>query len=260
MFLLEVDGLACSLRRSGRPFGTNSWKRIFHDVSFTVSPGSALGIIGPSGGGKSTLARCLAGLLQPDAGTITLHNKTVYPSADRFQPHLDVQMVFQSAGMSLDPLMSVGDSIAEALQARDGSLERNMLHDRQVSLLSDVGLDADLLRRTPSEMSGGQRQRVAIARALAVRPSLLLLDEPTSALDVLSKNRILHLLTRLRKHHGVSLLLISHDLNAALALCDNLAVLHSGTLVDRFASNETFRSERHPFTQLLINSSGIQRI
>ncbi|MBH0237656.1 ABC transporter ATP-binding protein [Methylobrevis sp. L22] len=210
------------------------------DVSFSVAAGEAYGLVGESGSGKSTILRAITGLVRPSAGTISIAGEAISASGRRPAGfYRSVQMVFQDPYGSLHPRRTVDQTLAEPLAIHS-------LADREariVGALAEVGLGDGFRFRYPHQLSGGQRQRVAIARALILRPRLLLLDEPTSALDVSVQAEILNLLERLRAELGLAYVLVSHDLAVVGHLCDRLAILRRGRVVEE-AGADALRGER----------------
>jgi peptide/nickel transport system ATP-binding protein len=200
---------------------------LFDNLRLTVQGGETFGILGPSGCGKSTLLRILAGIQRSWNGRIRLFEHLIVPGV-RFQGAMrrEIQMVFQDPYASLHPLHTIERALTEPL------VVHGVADARQVALerLEEVGLSALLARRHPRELSGGQRQRVAIARALLLGPRLLLLDEPTSALDLSAQAEILNLLSRLKRSHNMTLILVSHDRDVIAHLCDRAAVMHGGRI------------------------------
>ena len=198
-----------------------------HDISFNVAPGEAFGLVGESGSGKSTVLRAIAGLIAHAEGQVALGGNAMPPRRTRAQRRL-VQMVFQDPYGSLHPNQTVDQTLASPLRIQglsDGE-------QRIAAALREVGLGPEHRFRYPHQLSGGQRQRVAIARALIVAPRILLLDEPTSALDVSVQAEILNLLTRLRREHGLTMLMVSHDLAVIAHLCERVGVMQQGALVE----------------------------
>lgn len=213
-------------------------------LDLTVSAGTRLGIVGESGSGKTTLLRLLAGLDRPSAGTVRVFGQD--PAEQLADRGRRVQLVFQDPGRSLDPRMRVADIVAEPLPPGP---DRSEL---VVRALAQVGLDRDVLRRYPHQFSGGQRQRIAIARALAPKPDLLLADEPVSALDVTVRASVLELLDRVSREHHLLLVLVSHDLSVIRRVCDQVAVLRQGRLVETGPTDKVFDAPTDPYTQDLV--------
>ena len=220
------------------------------DVSLSVTSGEMLGVVGESGSGKTTVARCLAGLQQPQSGTVTLAGERLGARRTSVQRRA-VQLVFQDPFSSLNPRLRVGTVLRQLLVAhrlRQGAAIRN----RCVELMSLVGLPATALDSYPSSFSGGQRQRIAIARALAVEPAVLVADEPTSALDVSVQATVLALFADLRDRLGIGVVMISHNLAAVRHVCDRVAVMYLGRVVEEGARSEVFNDPRHPYTVALL--------
>ncbi len=226
------------------------------DVSFAVPEGGTFGVVGESGSGKSTLARAIVGLLDLRAASrVEVDGVEVTLGGAAEQRHLrrTVQMVFQDPGSSLHPRMRIGAALAEAAGTVPGSTRRDAAAEVP-RLLDLVGLPTRFADRHPFELSGGQRQRVAIARALAAQPKVLLLDEVTASLDVSVQATILNLLGELRSELGLTYLAISHDLAVMRYLCDEIAVMESGTIKERAAGDVLFESPRHPYTAALVDA------
>ena len=254
--LLEVRNLhrAYRLPRE-RLFTPPPLVQALSGVDFEIAAGRSLGIVGESGSGKSTLARIVMALDAPTAGTVRLLGQDLHalaPEALR-AARRDFQMVFQDPYGSLDPRRTVARTVAEPLEAQ-GATSRPEQRERALEALAEVGLRPTDGDKYPHEFSGGQRQRIAIARALVTRPRLIVADEPVSALDVSVQAQVLNLLQDLRERLGLSYLLISHDLAVVQHLCDEVAVLHHGRIVERGTPAALFGNARHPYTRALVDA------
>jgi peptide/nickel transport system ATP-binding protein len=264
--LLELRGVSRAFRLPARRKGLAGLLRrppdqrlqAVEDVDLSIMPGEALGLVGESGCGKSTLARLISRLLDVDAGEILLDGEPIgqLPPA-RFATSAlrrQVQMVFQDPTESLNPRFSVFDAIADPVRQLMPGQGREAVARQVQRAAAQVGLPAELFPRFPHQLSGGQKARVGIARAMAVEPRLLVLDEPTSALDVSVQAVVLQLLMRLRQEAGVSLLFVSHDLNVVRLLCDRIAVMYLGKVVETGPAAQVFREPRHPYTRALLSA------
>ncbi|MFE0172940.1 dipeptide ABC transporter ATP-binding protein [Streptomyces sp. NPDC059002] len=224
-------------------------------VSLGVGEGETLGLVGESGSGKSTTARVLAGLQRPTGGTARFDGRDITRAADetalRRELSREVQLVFQDPYASLNPRRTVEQIVTTPLQVHT-DMSRSERRDRAAELLEQVGLSADQLPRYPHEFSGGQRQRIGIARALAPRPRLIIADEPVSALDVSVQAQVLNLLMDLRDELGLSLLFVSHDLAVVRHLCDRIAVMQHGEIVETGARDDVFDHPQQPYTKELL--------
>ena len=244
----------------------NNLRMVFHDisgehvavdgVSFTVENGEVFGLMGESGCGKTTILRCICGLLDSWTGEIKLEGALVQKKRSRDQ-HRRVQVVFQDPFGSLHPRRTIYTSLREPLRIHKMGDERNRIE----MAIADVGLAKDLLFRYPHQISGGQRQRVSIARALLLEPEILLLDEPTSALDVSVQAEILNLLCDLREKRDLSYLLVSHDLTVLAHMCTRIAVMNEGKLLECLTV-EDLRHHRstQPYTEQLLKASMLEPI
>jgi peptide/nickel transport system ATP-binding protein len=246
-----------ALEGVGKTYGAG-WRRpgvaAVADASLTISRGETLGLVGESGSGKSTLARCVVNLVHADAGSIRFHGTELRTlTRSGWAPYRKrIQMVFQDPFASLNPRRRVGDIIAEGPVAQ--GVPRAEASARATELLRLVQLDPGASDRLPHEFSGGQRQRIGIARALAMEPELLIADEPVSALDVSVQAEILRLLEELRERLGLTMLFITHDLRVAAQICDRVAVMQRGRIVEQGPTGEVFSAPAHEYTRALLDS------
>jgi peptide/nickel transport system ATP-binding protein len=219
-------------------------------VSFDVARGERFGIVGESGCGKSTLLRILAGVDRPTSGTVEVDGLEISALPERrLRPLRErLQLVLQDPMSSLDPRMRVRDIVAEPLVAQGHTRNR----ERVGELLRAVGLSEEAADRYPHQFSGGQRQRISIARALAPRPDILLADEPVSALDVSVRAQVLNLVTDLVEELGLTLVFVSHDLSVVRHLCDRVAVMSEGRVVETGPTRQVYEDPQHPYTQRLV--------
>jgi oligopeptide/dipeptide ABC transporter ATP-binding protein len=225
------------------------------DVSFSLRKGETLGVVGESGCGKSTLARVLLRLIEPTSGEIYIDGVDLSKLTPRNlrAKRREFQMVFQDAYASLDSRQKIGNIIAEPLIVH-GIGDRKTRRLRVAKLLDMVGLEADAATRYPHEFSGGQRQRIGIARAISLEPKLVVADEPVSALDVSIQSQVLNLLVDLRKQLDLSYIFISHDLAVVEHICDTIAVMYLGEIVEMTDGETLFASPKHPYTQALMSA------
>jgi oligopeptide transport system ATP-binding protein len=252
--MLEICGLHVDYAGSGLLRSQRDSVHALGGVDLELREGRSLGVVGESGCGKSTLARVVLGLVAPSAGEVRWRGWTVEPSdrARMRQMRRELQVVFQDPFGSLDPRMTAGASVAEALDALEGVTDATAVRSRVAAAFELVGLDPGLASRYPHELSGGQCQRVAIARATVVRPRLLICDEAVSALDVSVQAQVVNLLADLSRRQGIGLLFISHNLAVVRHLCDEVVVLYLGRVVERAARDALFAAPRHPYTRALL--------
>lgn len=251
--ILVAENLRRLYRRRGAKGGTGSLVAAVDGVSFEIFRNQFLGIVGRSGSGKSTLARLLLALEPPDEGVVRFDGHIISGiSEDRIRPlRRRFQAVFQDPTTSLDPCLRVGTIIAEPLVAHaiGNTAERRQ---RVIEVLEQVGLRADATEQFPDAFSGGERQRIAIARALAPEPDLLILDEPVSSLDVSVQAQILDILASFRHRRGMSVILISHDLDVISDLCETTAVMFGGRFVETGPTEKIMSEPNHPHTRDLL--------
>jgi len=226
------------------------------DVSFTIRKGEVLGLVGESGCGKTTVARCVLNLLDPTDGRIIFDGEDteVLVKHHRLAFRRRIQAIFQDPYSSLNPRMKVRDIVGEPLYIHNVERDSAAIASRVSKLLNVCGLPRGLSGRYPHEMSGGQRQRVGIARALALNPEFIVCDEAVSALDVSIQAQIINLLEDLREEFGLTYLFIGHDLSVIRHLCDRVAVMYLGKLVETGDSDEVFDNPRHPYTRALLSA------
>jgi oligopeptide transport system ATP-binding protein len=224
-------------------------------VDLRIREGETLGLVGESGCGKSTLGRSVLRLLEPTAGSVYFDGEDVTAaSKDRMRElRRDMQMVFQDAASSLNPRMRINDIITEPMEWLT-DLEAEDRRERTRQLIRDVDLSEEHLQRAPHAFSGGQQQRISIARALSVNPRFIVCDEPTSALDVSVQAKILNLLDDLQDEYDLTYLVINHDLSVVRHICDRVAVMYLGKIVEVAPTEELFTDPQHPYTQALLSS------
>jgi ABC-type oligopeptide transport system ATPase subunit len=255
MPLLEVRGLTKHFVRTHGLFRPPSIVKAVDDVSFSIDEGEMFGLVGESGSGKSTTGRCILRLIEPSAGEVYFRSENVL-SFSRTRMRLarrDMQIVFQDPYSSLNPRMRVGSIVEEPLVIhRIGSAEERRA--RVVELFELVGLEPGHVRRYPHEFSGGQRQRVGIARALALNPALIIADEAVSALDVSIQAQIVALLLDLRARLKLTFLFIAHDLRLVDNICNRVAVMHLGRIVEMGETRALFAHPTHPYTRALLSA------
>ncbi|MDQ2683299.1 MAG: ABC transporter ATP-binding protein [Chloroflexota bacterium] len=235
--------------------------RAVDGVSFDIAPGEVFGLAGESGSGKSTVAHALLRLLQPPAiitgGEVSFRGQDIFAMSDRQLAHFrwsQISMVFQSAMNALNPVMTVGDQIQDAIAAHAPGTSRAAMRKRAGELLEIVGIDAERIDSYPHEFSGGMRQRAMIAMALALDPPMMIMDEPTTALDVVVQKEIMQQIEDLKARLGFSILFITHDLSLLVEFSDRLAIMYAGQIVELAPAAELFANPLHPYTQGLMSS------
>lgn len=256
--LLEVQGLVKHFRVARRE-NLRTVRETVHAVDgidLSVNEGETLGLVGESGCGKSTAGRTILRLLEPTAGSVRLSGRDVLALRGEELRDLrrDINIVFQDPFAALDPRMMIGDIVGEPLQAHGLVKSRSERLERVRDLLQAVGLRPEFVARYPHEFSGGQRQRIGIARAIATDPKLLILDEPISALDISIRAQILNLLEELQRTRGLAYLFIAHDLSVVRHICDRVAVMYLGIIVEQGPSDRVFGFPKHPYTQALLEA------
>jgi oligopeptide/dipeptide ABC transporter ATP-binding protein len=240
-------------------FGARKNLRAVDGVSFEVRQGETLGVVGESGSGKSTLARAVLNLIPPTAGVVTLMGRDITHAQreEMRNARKDLQIVFQDPLASLDPRVTIGDSIAEPLKVFRGDLDRAG-RDREVAaMMAKVELDPGLINRYPHELSGGQNQRVGIARAMILKPKLVICDEAVSALDVSIRAQIIDLLIDLQKEMGLAMIFISHDLAVVREISHRVLVLYMGRVVELADRDSLYAGAHHPYTKALLSAAPI---
>ncbi len=256
--LVECRGLSKGFERRSTPWGDEEGTvRAVQDVSLDVRTGETVGLVGESGSGKSTLGRSLIRLIEPDAGVVIFDGTDLMqlapPELRKMRRHF--QMVFQDPYASLNPRMTVGTAIGEPLAIHRLVSGRADRHARVAELLENVGLDRDVVSRYPHEFSGGQRQRIGIARAIACSPQFIVADEPVSALDPPVQAQIINLLVELQERMGMAYLLIAHDLRLVRHVCDRVAVMYLGRIVEEATAERLYGGPAHPYSQALLAST-----
>jgi oligopeptide transport system ATP-binding protein len=258
--LLEVEGLTKHFAVSkGVIFSRlGDTVKAVDDVSFSVAQGETLGLVGESGCGKSTTGRCIIRLLEPTAGSVRFEEKDVRALKGKKLKAFrrDVQFIFQDPYASLNPRMTFGEIMSEPLVIHGIGNGREREH-RCKEMLEVVGLNPEHIHRYPHEFSGGQRQRVGIARALMLRPKMIVCDEPVSALDVSIQAQIINLLEELQEEFGLTYLFIAHDLAVIRHICDRVAVMYLGKVVELGGWREVYNTPNHPYTQSLLSAAPV---
>lgn len=253
--LLRVEGLGKSYVQRRPMTNAKYVVRAFEDVSLAVARGTTLAIVGESGAGKSSLARCMALLEKPDCGEMWYaeRNVAVLAGSDLSLLRREIQLIFQDPTTALNARFSAAEIVAEPLviQRIGSESERR---ERAIELMRRVGLPPESAEKSPLEFSGGQRQRLAIARALALEPRILILDEALSSLDQANQQMILRLLADLQKSHGLTYIHVSHDLRLVAQFAEEVAVMYAGKIVEQAPASQLFRRPEHPYTGDLLRA------
>ena len=256
--LLQVEHLKQYFPAGG--MGKNrKFVKAVDDVSFFVNKGETLGLVGESGCGKTTTGRSILRLYEPTGGKITFDGNVILDVENKVKVDMlpyrqKMQMVFQDPYASLDPRMTVGDIVGEAIDIHKLAANKKERHDRIISMLEKVGLNSEHANRYPHEFSGGQRQRVGIARALAVNPQFIVCDEPISALDVSIQAQVVNMFEELQEQMGLTYLFIAHDLSVVRHISHRIGVMYLGTMVELAESYELNRHPLHPYTKTLLSA------
>lgn len=256
--LLQVEHLKQYFPAGG--MGKNrKFVKAVDDVSFFVNKGETLGLVGESGCGKTTTGRSILRLYEPTGGKITFYGKVILDVENKVKVDMlpyrqKMQMVFQDPYASLDPRMTVGDIVGEAIDIHKLAANKKERHDMIISMLEKVGLNSEHANRYPHEFSGGQRQRVGIARALAVNPQFIVCDEPISALDVSIQAQVVNMFEELQEQMGLTYLFIAHDLSVVKHISDRIGVMYLGKMVELADSYELVARSLHPYTKSLISA------
>lgn len=256
--LIEIEHLKQYFPAGG--FGKNKkFVKAVDDVSFYINKGETLGLVGESGCGKTTTGRSILRLVEPTDGKIIFNGETLFDKVNNVKVDMlpyrrKMQIVFQDPYASLDPRMTVGEIIGEAIDIHNLAENKEDRHNKIIELLKTVGLNSEHANRYPHEFSGGQRQRVGIARALAVDPKFIVCDEPVSALDVSIQAQVVNMFQDLQKERGLTYLFIAHDLSVVKHISDRIGVMYLGNLVEIGTSDEIIFHNAHPYTQSLISA------
>jgi len=251
--LLETQDLKTYFALRGSFLQKRRYVRAVDSVSINVDEGETVAVVGESGCGKTTFARTVLLLTHPTAGTVRFLGQDAVRSNKYYR---NLQIVFQDPDSSLDPTMRIRDIVAEPLLGLS-KLTNEIVDEKVAQVMNEVGLGSDILYRVPRQLSGGQKQRVNIARAIVSEPKLVVLDEPTSALDASVQAQILNLLLDLQTRHGLSYLIITHNISVAEYLSDRIYVMYAGKIVEQGVTDEVIKKPRHPYTIALLASAPI---
>jgi oligopeptide transport system ATP-binding protein len=255
MALLDVRNLVKEFARTHGPFRAPSIVRAVDAVTFSIEAGETFGLVGESGSGKTTIGRCILRLIEPTSGEVEFKGENVlaFDRTRMRQARREMQIVFQDPYSSLNPRMRAGAIVEEPLVIH-GVGSRTERQERVAELFRLVGLDPDQRVRYPHQFSGGQRQRIGLARALALHPSLIVADEPVSALDVSVQAQVVNLLMDLQQRLSLTYLFIAHDLRLVRHICERVAVMYRGRIVEMGNTEALFASPAHPYTKALLSA------
>lgn len=253
--VLEVKNLCKFFQAKRKLFGDPSYVKAVDDVSFTINKGETLGLVGESGCGKTTTGRTILKLYNPTSGQIIFNGQDITKLNEKEMIPLrrKMQMIFQDPYASLNPRMTVGDIIGEAIDIH-GLYKGREREDRIRYLLDKVGLNGSHINRYAHEFSGGQRQRIGIARALAVEPDFIVCDEPISALDVSIQAQVINMLEELQEELGLTYLFIAHDLSMVKHISTHIGVMYLGKMVEKGPSDDVYLNPKHPYTKALLSA------
>jgi oligopeptide transport system ATP-binding protein len=255
MILLEVKNLVKHFKVGGGLLKKPLLNRAVDDVSFFIKEGETLGLVGESGCGKTTCGKTILKLYEPDSGSIIFKGEdiTLLKRKEMRKYRRDMSIIYQDPFGSLDPRMTVGAIIAEPMEVH-GLFSGEDKEEKVLEIMEKVGLTQEQMNRYPHEFSGGQRQRIGIARSLAVDPDFIVADEPVSALDVSIQAQILNLMQDLQDEFGFTYLFVTHDLSVIKHICDRVAVMYVGKIVEMAPKKELFDNSLHPYTEALMSA------
>lgn len=251
--LVEIRGLKKYFPVNNGLFAKKTYVQAVDDVSFAISRGETLGLVGESGCGKSTIGRTMLRLHEPTAGNILFDgNDITHGKMDAYRKRM--QIIFQDPYASLNPRMTVADIVGEPLDIHKSFSNKKDRHDRILELLELVGLNSEHMSRYSHEFSGGQRQRISIARSMALHPDFMVCDEPISALDVSIQAQVINMLMELQQKMGLTYLFIAHDLSVVKHISTRVGVMYLGSLVEVTSAKELYKNPLHPYTQALLSA------